>query len=293
MIGGTLFRRLFIRIAIGLGLAALVFTALVHVFQSRVVDRVWREELQQEAEWMVRHTAASAGVMMATAWRAMHSAVRITFYDIESEMLADSHPERAPIDLVSLGVGAGTQGQLMATAQLAGGGILVMSRPYVPAFLSGMWWELGGAILLILGPMVLLLYPPVRSIGLSLREMGGMAREVSAGRFGMTLPVSRSDELGTLVQAFNQMSERLAEAERLNSRLLHDVSHELRSPLGRIQVLADMIEQRPAERAACIRGIELDVALLDRLVGDLLLAARRGRSRATRASPCITGRRRS
>jgi len=276
MTGNTLFRRLFIRFALGMGIAALVFTMLTHVFQARVVDKEWREELHQEAVWLAKHSNVQVSGMLANAWKSMHSSVRITFFDTEGQLCADSHPERASIALADLDTEHGPYRELVVSAELPTGGMLVMSRPYVPAFPSGMWLELCVAILLILGPMVLLLYPVVRSIRGSLREMGGMAREVSAGHFGMTLPVARTDELGALLQSLNDMSEKLAEAERLNTRLLHDVSHELRSPLGRIQVLADTIDQRPDGRQACVRGIEQEVALLDRLVGDLLHAARLG-----------------
>jgi two-component system OmpR family sensor kinase len=60
----------------------------------------------------------------------------------------------------------------------------------------------------------------------------------------------------------------------LNSRLLHDVSHELRSPLARIQVLADTIATHPQDGLRCLTGIAQEVNLLDQLVGDLLQAAR-------------------
>ncbi len=70
------------------------------------------------------------------------------------------------------------------------------------------------------------------------------------------------------------MSGKLGEAERLNTRLLHDVSHELRSPLGRIQVMAETIALKPEQADECIKGIDQEVALLDRLVGDLVETAR-------------------
>ncbi|MCZ6835051.1 MAG: hypothetical protein O7G85_04690, partial [Planctomycetota bacterium] len=55
---------------------------------------------------------------------------------------------------------------------------------------------------------------------------------------------------------------------------MHDVSHELRSPLGRIQVMAETIALRPDQADECIHGISQEVALLDRLVGDLVETAR-------------------
>jgi signal transduction histidine kinase len=274
MIRVTLFRRFVIRFLIGLGFAFLVFVALFHMFQLRVVDHEWREELRQEARWLARHSNVPSAPMLAGAWKTMHSAVRVTFYDADGELVADSHPERLSIDLESLLGGKEPSRHLAVVEELPGGGELVMSRPYVPAFPSGLNWELGVAALLILGPMVMLLYPLARSMSSTLHEMELMAEEVSAGHFGKTLAVSSSDELGDLVRSLNDMSEKLADAERLNSRLLHDVSHELRSPMGRIQVFAETIARRPDEKEECIRGIEQEIALLNRLVEDLLQVAR-------------------
>jgi len=274
MIGRTLFSRFFLRFLIGIGIALVAFVMVVHQFQVRVVDSEWREELQQEARWLARHSHLSASPMLAAAWKTMHSSVRVTFYDKAGTLVADSHSERDSIDVSALKAGKSIPGHLAVVDELPGGGSLVMSRPYVPSFPAGMYGELTLATLLILGPMVLLLYPFVRSMTSTLQAMGKMAEEVSAGHFGKTLQVTRSDELGTLVRSFNDMSERLAEAERLNTRLLHDVSHELRSPLGRIQVLAETIVQRPDEKEACLLAIEQEVGLLDRLVEDLLQVAR-------------------
>jgi signal transduction histidine kinase len=279
MIGVGLFRRFFTRFLIGIGIAFFAFLMLVHIFQVRIVDTEWREELRQEAQWLGRHTHLSAGPILAGAWKQMHSAVRVTFFDPEGQVIADSHPERVTIDLAQLEKGREPPGQLAVVEELNGGGLLAMSRPYVPAFPAGMYGELAIAISLILAPMILLLYPFVRSMTSTLHDLGVIAGEVSSGHFGKTIPISRAgganrDELGELVLSFNDMSEKLAEAERLNSRLLHDVSHELRSPLGRIQVLAETVELRPDETYECVRGIEQEIALLDRLVGDLLQVAR-------------------
>ncbi|MFT7486645.1 MAG: signal transduction histidine kinase [Candidatus Paceibacteria bacterium] len=274
MTSSTLFRRLLARFLLGLGIAALVFTALVHTFQVRVVDHEWRKELHQEAVWLARHTTAAGASMLAGAWNSMHSSVRVTFFDVDGEQVADSHPDRGGIDLAKIQAGQEPRGQLAVAAELARGGTLVMSRSYSPSFPSGMRWELVAAILLIVGPMIWLLYPLVRSMSSTLLGLVRMSQAVASGHFGDTLPTASKDELGTLVNSFNNMSERLAEADRLNSRLLHDVSHELRSPLGRIQVLADTVAVRPQETGECLRGIDQEVGLLDRLVGDLLQAAR-------------------
>jgi signal transduction histidine kinase len=128
--------------------------------------------------------------------------------------------------------------------------------------------------LILVGLVVTFLQPFVRSMSSTLRKLTEIAKEVSSGHFGKTLDVHRTDELGTLVQAINDMSGKLEEAEKLNTRLLHDVSHELRSPLGRIQVMTETIGLHPDEATECIHGIGEEIALLDRLVGDLVDTAR-------------------
>jgi signal transduction histidine kinase len=274
VIPGRLFRRFFWRFLAGIGLALFLFIPLVHIFQQRTVNREWREDLKQEASWFARHFQMTPRDVAARAWGQMHSATRVTFYTSDHKLISDSHPEREPLELDSLLAGRTLPRTLTALEKLESGSWLVMSRPAVPAFPHGLQWELVVAAVLIVGLALLLLYPLVRSMTRTLEELGELAAEVSAGHFGKTLPVERSDELGVLVRSFNDMSTRLAEAERLNTRLFHDVSHELRSPLGRIQALAHSVAEHPKESRACLRGIEQEIGLLDRLVADLLQAAR-------------------
>ena len=106
MMGGPLFRRFFIRFLVGVGIAFVVLIALFHMFQLRVMDSEWREELRQEARWLARHSSLGSSPMLASAWKTMHSAVRITFYDTDGTLVADSHPEREAIDLASIQSGA-------------------------------------------------------------------------------------------------------------------------------------------------------------------------------------------
>lgn len=274
VIRGGLFSRFLLRFLIGLGVASLVFAPLVHLFQRRVVDAEWEKDLRQEAVWAARHMHPGEGVMYANAWRSMHSTVRVTFFDEEGKLISDSHPERALPDFDALQRGETPLDYLAAIEEFPHGGWLVVSRPGVPIFPFGMHWELVVASVLVVVVGYLLLYPLVRSISTTLEQLGQLAKEVASGHFGKTLSVARSDELGALVGSFNDMSRKLAEAEQSNARLLHDVSHELRSPLGRIQVMAETSILRPEESEECIRGIGQEIKLLDRLVDDLLQVAR-------------------
>ncbi|WP_047250279.1 sensor histidine kinase [Chromobacterium subtsugae] len=84
----------------------------------------------------------------------------------------------------------------------------------------------------------------------------------------------RNDELADLGDDFDRMAERLQKLLDAQRRLLHDVSHELRSPLARLQAAADLTRQQPERAAEFIDRIERDTARMDALVGELLTLAR-------------------
>lgn len=92
-------------------------------------------------------------------------------------------------------------------------------------------------------------------------------------RIGNTMG-RRQDELADLGADFDRMAERLQGLVDGQRRLLHDVSHELRSPLARLQAAADLLRQQPERSGEFVGRIERDTARMDRLVGELLTLAR-------------------
>lgn len=84
----------------------------------------------------------------------------------------------------------------------------------------------------------------------------------------------RRDELADLGKSFDHMADRLQSMLESQRRLLHDVSHELRSPLARLQAAVDLIQQQPERGAEFIARIQKDVQRMDSLVGELLTLAR-------------------
>lgn len=84
----------------------------------------------------------------------------------------------------------------------------------------------------------------------------------------------RRDEIADLGRDFDQMTIKLRQTIESQRRLLHDVSHELRSPLARLQAAVGLARQDPARVAATFDRIERETARLDQLVGELLTIAR-------------------
>lgn len=85
---------------------------------------------------------------------------------------------------------------------------------------------------------------------------------------------SGQNELVALGQDFDRMAERLQQLVESQRRLLHDVSHELRSPLARLQAAADLLQQQPERAQEFIERIQRDTGRIDTLVGELLTLAR-------------------
>ena len=83
----------------------------------------------------------------------------------------------------------------------------------------------------------------------------------------------RHDELGSLVRDFNSMAGRIEALVSRQRQLIYDISHELRSPLARLNVALDLGRQRKGDDPAFDQA-ERDIACLDEMIERLLTVAR-------------------
>jgi len=85
----------------------------------------------------------------------------------------------------------------------------------------------------------------------------------------------RRDEVAGLMRDFDAMAERLEILMKAQSRLLNDISHELRSPLARLNVALGLARQRSnVESSEMLDRIELEASRLNELIGRILTLAR-------------------
>ena len=134
---------------------------------------------------------------------------------------------------------------VLASDTLRGGGLLFDFTP----------WLAGGAVVLALSALLWL--PLVRGITRALRQMTGAAEAIAQGRFETHVESARTDELGRLATALNDMAARLREFFSGQKRFLGDIAHELCSPLARMEMALGILEQRAADDTA--RGYVADV----------------------------------
>jgi signal transduction histidine kinase len=91
---------------------------------------------------------------------------------------------------------------------------------------------------------------------------------VSAGLDG------RNDELAVLARDFDAMADQLKANRIARTRLLRDISHELRSPLARMRLAVGLARQLPADPGRQLDRLESEIERLDTLISQVLQLAR-------------------
>lgn len=111
-----------------------------------------------------------------------------------------------------------------------------------------------------------------------LERLRRAAQNIAAGDLTQRVSPSmrdRRDEIADLAAAFDKMAERLEKVFSSQRQLLSDASHELRSPLARMQVALGLARQRSGERSGNeLDRIEIEVERLNDLIGQLLELSR-------------------
>jgi two-component system OmpR family sensor kinase len=85
---------------------------------------------------------------------------------------------------------------------------------------------------------------------------------------------NRRDEIADLGQDFDYMAAHLQTLMNAQKQLLHDVSHELRSPLARLRLAIGLFQQQPDKFNLTLERIEREVERLDQLLGEILHLSR-------------------
>jgi signal transduction histidine kinase len=98
-----------------------------------------------------------------------------------------------------------------------------------------------------------------------IKVLGEGVKQLSEGNIDYQMSCSRVDELGKLVDSFNTMVQRIREMLHTRDRLLQDVSHELRSPLTRVKVALEFLEDNNTKKS-----ISDDIAEMETMVRELL-----------------------
>ncbi|MBS2011660.1 MAG: HAMP domain-containing histidine kinase [Deltaproteobacteria bacterium] len=139
----------------------------------------------------------------------------------------------------------------------------------------GLPFGLGFPSLLVLVVVGLTSVVASRSLATPLANLAEVARRFGSGKLDARARMKRSDEIGDVAKAFDEMADRIANLLLAERELLANVSHELRTPLARIRVALDLAnEADPQDKLESLGEIAQDLAELERIVDDVLASAR-------------------
>ena len=130
--------------------------------------------------------------------------------------------------------------------------------------------------LVLIGVVIAILVIPIsRYITRPLKELTHTAMQITAGNLSHRASVRSRGEIGELGQAFNRMAERIEHMIRGGKELTANISHQLRSPLARIRVAEELLQEQldrenPGDLRRHLNDIREDVEEMDRLIGRIL-----------------------
>jgi len=107
--------------------------------------------------------------------------------------------------------------------------------------------------------IILFMFIQIRWLLKPIKNLDAGVRNLAEGHLEFITKTKRRDELGKLITSFGLMVERIKEMIKARDRLLLDVSHELRSPLTRVKISLEMMQDCPEkfEISSDIREIEI------------------------------------
>lgn len=144
---------------------------------------------------------------------------------------------------------------------------LALPRERLERRLPLQWLGWGAAVLLLaLAGAWLIVFRITRP----LKALEAAARQLGAGATPAPLPERGPRELVAVTHAFNQMSANLKQLEEDRQLLLAGISHDLRTPLTRLRMEAELSVADAEARA----GMAADIAEMDRTIGQFLDFAR-------------------
>lgn len=176
-----------------------------------------------------------------------------------------------------------TRGRFLRQSIIASDGhhyTMIMDLPAGPRVLFGPRGIPGLALVIAVVSSGLVCYILARYLTGPVVRLREATQKLAAGDLSARAGTSwggarRRDEISQLVRDFDAMAERLEGLVKAQGRLLNDISHELRSPLARLNVALGLARQRTGPEAqASLERIDLEAERLNELIGRLLTIAR-------------------
>jgi signal transduction histidine kinase len=120
-------------------------------------------------------------------------------------------------------------------------------------------------------------YPVVRRLTRRLERLQTSVERLGRGDLSARVAVHGRDEVARLANSFNDAAARIEQLVHSHRQLLANASHELRSPLARVNMAVEMLTSAPPDSLQAARlqqEVARDIGELDALIDEILLASR-------------------
>jgi len=279
----------------------MMLTAAVAWYRVDSLDGLNPANLTQDAAQIARSHGKEGLERWISAMDARYSALKIYIMDAQDrDILGRPLPTRmndwlaayraAPPDPAQLSAGPELNDQAGVRVSwwepqillLPDGTELLML--FLP-FDSSHWEVLGlspvalGLLLFALAVTAPFCWALTRHVAAPVDQLRQAAHALAAGRLDTRTPeklAGRKDELGLLARDFNAMAGRLQALVDTREQLLRTIAHELRSPLARLQLAAELARRKDERLDLQLDRIERECERLDALVGHTLRLAQVG-----------------
>ena len=106
-----------------------------------------------------------------------------------------------------------------------------------------------------------------------IEKLTGFSKKIADGKYGTQEEKVTDSEIGDLTDSINEMSKKIAMAEKTRTEFISQISHELRTPLTAITGWAETISYDEAVKGDSLRGITIiskEAERLTKMVTELL-----------------------
>lgn len=152
--------------------------------------------------------------------------------------------------------------------------ILLNMRDPHPDWRNAVLENITTALLCALFASILISFFLARSIANPIRQLRQVSNDIAQGKLSTRLPekvLQRNDDIGLLARDFEHMTRALENSLSSQRRLLHDISHELRSPVARLQIaLALARKKETAQQIKDFARIEYECEEINQIITTML-----------------------
>lgn len=275
---GRLALKIYLYSVLAVVAAVIVFIASLRTYRSaRLQDLAFVSEHLVMDLWQRRDDPDR--LRAEASRRIRFPKMQVTLYDTAGQLIASTETPPVPMlsesqlrKLIERGTLDVEQGVFVHPVQengrVAGVGIVKLHSP-------SLWWRHRLQVLAVLLVVLLMAVAFARHIARPLQKIVSAAKRFGRGELGARAGINRNDEIGDVGRAFDDMADQVTGLMTAQQELMANVSHELLTPLSRVQVAVDLITDGEPEQAKdLVPEIARDLAEIERLIDDVMTLAR-------------------